>query len=175
MNLRNDDFTSLETLIRSRTGRLSKPDPAWRESILAVCETVTGPKAGPQAKAAAPPAPANARRRWLTSPCGVTAWGSLAACWLAVLTLNHETRQLNASVSAGTALGSPSSIPAPAALATLSSLPPGSGLLLLQPDPAILTFLQNSHPRSAPSPPPARRPPPHSSQTPVRPLPAPFV
>jgi hypothetical protein len=191
----HDSAAALESLLRSRAARLSPPDPAWRETILAACQTadaeggavsltvaVSPASATPADKSTGQnsilPAPVSVRRRWLKFPRG-TAWGSLAACWLAVLALNHETRQLNTSANAGISTGdgitTPSASAGPVALAAFSSLPPGGSLLLLQPDPAILTFLENPRPRRPAPAPPAKRPPPHSSLAPTHPLPDPFV
>lgn len=175
----SDSDSALESLIRSRAGRLAQPDPAWREATLTACKPAAAADAAETAAAAAKSTDQpSARRLWPIFPRGA-AWGSLAACWLAVLALNHETRQLNTSTSvqSGSApsAGSSASLSAPGTLATFSSLPQGGGLLLFQADPAILTFLQNPQPRPPAPTARSKRPPPHSSLAPARAHPDPFV
>lgn len=100
------------------------------------------------------------RKPWLKLPRGAASWGSLAACWLAVLVLNHETRQLNAGVSP--------LLPASGSSELFSGPLPGGSLFLQQADMAMLTLLQPPRPRrpapatpsAAPQPP---KLPPHQS------------
>ena len=64
-----------ESLLRQRASRLAAPDPAWREDILHAALTTAAHQGS------------NLRRR------KYYLWGSLAACWAAILLLNWSAER----------------------------------------------------------------------------------